>query len=296
MMGIQEPAFAEQLLSMNIKKVLTVMAIAAGVVYGGFLCALYIMQDSIIYPGAKTKVDAVTPKAQGAEVLRISTSQGNIEAIFLPATAGADAKQNPLVIFGHGNGEVIDYWVAALDGFRERGIGVLLVEYPGYGRSTGAPSEASIRTAMDGAYDRIAADPQVDPTRIFGFGQSIGGGAICLLAKDRSLRALILLSTFPSLDIFTAAYWAPSFLLHDHFDNVSTVAHFAGPVLVIHGRDDRLIPWEQAQRLAAASAHSTFKLYDCGHGCWEPERVPFWRDAMPFLISAGILQLARVGS
>jgi hypothetical protein len=58
-------------------------------------------------------------------------------------------------------------------------------------------------------------------TRIFGFGQSLGGGAICLLAKDRPLRALILQSTFPSLDIFAAGYWAPSFLLRDHFNNPS---------------------------------------------------------------------------
>ena len=167
---------------------------------------------------------------------------------------------------------------------------MLLVEYPGYGRSTGSPSEAAIRIAMDAAYDRIAADPRVDRTRIFGFGQSLGGGAICLLAKDRTLRALILESTFPSLDIFTTGYWAPAFLLRDHFDNIAAVAHFPGPVLVIHGREDRLIPWQQAQRLASASPQSTFKLYACGHGCWDPEHLPLWRDLMPFLSKAGILQ------
>ena len=279
---------------MILKKVAFYAAVAVVVLYAGFLCALYYAQDSIIYPGAKNLVERDPPKAQGAEVLNISTSEGNVEAIFLPATAGADDMRRPVVIFGHGNGEVIDYWVTSLDGFRERGIGVLLVEYPGYGRSTGSPSEVSIRAAMDGAYDRIAIDSRVDPTRIFGFGLSIGGGAICLLAKDRSLRALILESTFPSLDIFTANYWAPSFLLRDHFDNISTVAHFAGSVLVIHGRDDRLIPWAEAQRLAAASTHSTFRLYDCGHGCWDPERLPFWRDAVPFLVDAGILERAGV--
>jgi hypothetical protein len=57
----------------------------------------------------------------------------------------------PVMNFGHGNGEVIDYWITAFDGFRERGIGVLLVEYPGYGRSTGSPSGVSIRAAVDAA-------------------------------------------------------------------------------------------------------------------------------------------------
>jgi len=280
----------------NSRKFLAFTAIAAVVLYAVFLCALYFTQGSIIYPGVKNRVDPVPPQTQGSEVLKISTSEGNVEALFLPATAGADAISKPVVIFGHGNGEVIDYWITAFHGFRERGIGVLLVEYPGYGRSTGSPSELSIRATMDAAYDRIAADPRVDRARIFGFGQSIGGGAICLLAKDRALRALILQSTFPSLDIFAADYWAPPFLLHDHFDNLSAVRHFQGPVLVIHGRDDRLIPWKQGQRLAYASARSTFKLYNCGHGCWDPEHLPFWRDAMPFLVEAGILERRHVGT
>lgn len=275
---------------MTPSKILVLAAAAAGVFYGGFLCLLYFSQSSIIYPGAKNRVDRVLPQSQGAEVFKVSTALGNVEAVFLPATQIVDGTQQPVVIFGHGNGEVIDYWVTALNGFRQRGIGVLLVEYPGYGRSTGSPSEAAIRGAMDAAYDRIATDSRVDRTRIFGFGQSLGGGAICLLAKDRFLRAIILQSTFPSLDIFAGKYWAPAFLLRDHFNNVSSVAHFRGPVLVIHGRDDQLIPWKEGQRLAAASENSTFRLYDCGHGCWDPERLPFWRDAMPFLLKSGILK------
>jgi pimeloyl-ACP methyl ester carboxylesterase len=280
--------------SMLLRKVLAFTALTAFVLYLGFLGLLFIAQNSIIYPGAKNKVDALPPHSAGVEALRIPTAAGNVEALFLPAsmpaTPDSSVRSRPMMIFGHGNGEVTDYWLTALGGFRERGIGVLLVEYPGYGRSTGSPSEAAIRIAMDAAYDRIAVDPRVDRTRIFGFGQSLGGGAICLLARDRKLRALILESTFPSLDIFTAGYWAPSFLLRDRFDNLSAVAHFAGPILVIHGRQDRLIPWQQAQRLASASAQSTFKLYECGHGCWDPEHLPLWQDLMPFLSKAGILQ------
>jgi pimeloyl-ACP methyl ester carboxylesterase len=278
---------------MSVRKILSWGAGVAVTLYVGFLALLFFSQSSIIYPGAKNHVEPSAPKVAGLEVLVLSTSAGQVEALFLPATANVDSGRQPVMIFGHGNGEVTDYWVSGLDGFRERGIGVLLVEYPGYGRSTGSPSERSIRTAMDAAYDRIAADSRVDRTRIFGFGESLGSGAICLLAKDRPLRALILLSTFPSLDIFTAGYWAPSFLLRDHFDNLSTVAHFAGPVLVIHGREDGLIPWQQSRRLATAATHATFILYECGHGCWDPEHLPFWKDAQPFLIEAGLMQTVR---
>jgi fermentation-respiration switch protein FrsA (DUF1100 family) len=278
---------------MALRKLVIIFFGAALLLYAGFLCLLYFWQASLIYPGRNNRVASTPPEAVGMEVLRLSTSTGDVEALFLPATDGSTVLAKPLVIYGHGNGEVTDFWVTALDGFRERGIGVLLIEYPGYGRSSGTPSERSIRIAMDAAYDRMATDPRIDRTRILGFGQSLGGGAICLLARDRPLRALILESTFPSLDIFAASHWAPSFLLRDHFDNLATVSGFAGPILVIHGRQDQLIPWQQAQRLAAASTHATFKLYDCGHGCWDPQHLPFWQDALPFLRSAGMLDSAQ---
>jgi pimeloyl-ACP methyl ester carboxylesterase len=278
---------------MAVRKIVGIFIGAALLLYAGYLCLLYFSQGSMIYPGTKNRVASTPPPSAGMEVIRLSTSAGDVEALFLPATDGSTLLPKPLVIYGHGNGEVTDFWVTALDGFRERGMGVLLVEYPGYGRSSGTPSEQSIRIAMDAAYDRLAADPRVDRTRILGFGQSLGGGAICLLAKDRPLRALILESTFPSLDIFAASHWAPSFLLRDHFNSLAIVSGFAGPILVIHGRQDQLIPWQQGQRLAAASSHSTFKLYDCGHGCWDPERLPFWQDALPFLKDAGMLDSAR---
>jgi len=274
----------------NLGKVLALaVVVTAAAVYSGFLCLFVLAQGSLIYPGTYIPVNPVAPHVEGAQLLKISTTRGNVEAIFLPALAKAGPLPEPVMIFGHGNGEIIDYWLSALHGFQEHGVGVLLVEYPGYGRSTGSPSEESIRAVMDAAYDRIAADPRVDRTRIFGFGQSLGGGAICLLAKDRPLRALILQSTFTSLDTFAARYWMPSFVLRDHFDNLSTAGRFRGPVLVIHGRDDPLIPWQQGARLAEASTHSTFKLYNCEHMCWDPEHLPFWQDAVPFLRQAEII-------
>ena len=273
---------------MNAGRLIVYAAGIAVTAYIGFLGYLFVSQKSIIYPGSSNSAAATAPPIAGLEVLTISTPAGRVEALFLPAVSIGSAAQ-PVMIFGHGNGELTDYWVSAFDGFRKRGIGVLLVEYPGYGRSTGSPSENSIRTAMEAAYDRIAVDSRVDRTRIFGFGQSLGGGAVCLLSKDRPLRALILQSTFPSLDIFAARYGAPPFLLSDHFDNLAAVRDFPGPILVIHGRQDQLIPWQQGQRLAAASRHSTFKLYECGHGCWDPDHLPFWKDAEPFLMDAGIL-------
>jgi hypothetical protein len=123
------------------KKALRVVALACGGLYLGYLCILYFMQSALIYPGTKDRVDSVAPQPDGADLFHISTTKGNVDALFLPADA--HATRQPAVIFGYGNGEVIDYWVSALRGFQDRGISVLLVEYPGYGRSTESPSEQS---------------------------------------------------------------------------------------------------------------------------------------------------------
>lgn len=255
--------------------------------YLAYLAALFVEQRAMLFPGVHIPVAAAPPARPGLEVLRLPIPGGVTEVLFLPAVA--PAARQPVLIFAHGNGEVTDFWVDGLEGFRARGVGVALVEYPGYGRTVGSPSETAIRAAMLAAYDRLAADPRVEPSQILGFGQSLGGGAIGLLARERPLRALILQSTFPALDLFAYQYGAPAWLLRDRFDTLTTLRTFPGPVLVIHGRHDRLIPWSEAERLAKAAKQGQFRLYDCGHLCWAPERLPFWQDAELLLRRAGVI-------
>lgn len=254
--------------------------------YLGFLALLFFFQRTLIYPGTQIQVPAKPPTRAGVEVFRVGTGEVSAEAFFAPATGEGP---RPVMIYAHGNAGVIDYWVDAIAGFRDRGMGVLLVEYPGYGRSKGRPSERSVREALVAAYDRIAADPRVDPERIIGFGQSLGGGAISQLARVRPLRALILQSTFTSLEIFSDRYFAPRGLLLDRYDTLQVVRHYRRPVLVIHGEGDSLIPWSEGERLAKASADGTFLLLNCGHRCGYPWRGPLWSQVETFLVRAEVL-------
>lgn len=167
---------------------------------------------------------------------------------------------------------------------------MLLVEYPGYGRSAGAPTEASIQETLVEAYDRLCQLPEVDPSAILAYGQSLGGGAVCALARKRRLRALILQSTFTSLRPFATRRGLPPFLLRDTFDSLASVRAYDGPVLVLHGRSDEMIPMGQGVLLSRGSARGVFREYDCGHWCWDPERLPFWSDVAEFLEGAGVLR------
>jgi hypothetical protein len=183
---------------------------------------------------------------------------------------------------------VIDDWPVALEGFRALGMSVLLVEYPGYGRSGGIPTQDSIRTTFLAAYDLLVSEPGVDGNRIVAFGSSRGGAAVCQLVTERPVVALILKSTFTSMRPFARRYLLPSFLIRDTFDSLQALKQFRGPVLVIHGTSDELIPSSEGAAIAEA-VKGELRLYDCGHNCWDPDRFPFWTDVTAFLRAHGVL-------
>ncbi len=190
-----------------------------------------------------------------------------------------------MLVFAHGNGELIDHWADAFEPARERGASVLLVEYPGYGRSEGDPSQASIGEAMRAAYDWALARG-AGAGGIVGWGRSLGGGALCGLARERTLAALVLESTFTSTRSMAARLGVPGFLVRDPFDNLSLVREFRGPLLLLHGERDEVIPARHADALSAAAPAAKLVWMPCGHNdCPRP-----WGPVLDFLAENGLLR------
>jgi hypothetical protein len=75
----------------------------------------------------------------------------------------------------------------------------------------------------------------VDPARVIGWGRSVGGGAVCALARERALAALVLESTFTSVRSIAQGLGLPGFLVRDPLDSLAVLAAFPGPVLIVHG-------------------------------------------------------------
>ena len=222
---------------------------------------------------------------------RIEFAGGRVEAWYL--SPAGNVKPEPAIIFAHGNAEHIDdlplefYPIAAL------GIGVLLVEYPGYGRSPGAPSEASITAAMIAAYDDLVSRPEVDPSRVVLYGRSLGGGAVCALAARRPVAAMILVSTFTSVRSFARRYGVPGFLVRDPFDNLSVVKTYSQPLLVVHGRHDDVISYSHGETIFNAAPLGELLSYECAHNDCPPNPDRFVRDLADFLERSGIIQSSR---
>jgi fermentation-respiration switch protein FrsA (DUF1100 family) len=186
-------------------------------------------------------------------------------------------------MFTHGNGEIVDYWTEEFDDARGWGVGVMLVEYPGYGRAPGSPSEKSITESMLALYDWAAGDPRIDAKRIVPYGRSLGGGAAVRLATSRPVPGLILESAFTSVADFAARFMAPAFLVRDRFDSRKTLASYRGPLLVIHGRHDTIVPFEHGRELAGIVPGAQFRELNCGHNDCPRD----WNTIRAFLKACG---------
>jgi pimeloyl-ACP methyl ester carboxylesterase len=249
----------------------------------GYLGLVFALQRAVLFPRPAPPPRSPAEGRPDVEVAWIGPDRA-VEAWYLSPMGAAPAQPVPVLVFTHGNGELIDYWLDEFEIVRSWGLGVLLVEYPGYGRSGGSPSEASITATMAEAYDFLASRPEVDAGRIVAYGRSVGGGAACALVRERPVAALILESSFSSVRRLARRHGLFGPLVRDPFDNLAVVRDFEGPVLVIHGRSDRLIPPAHGEALAENAPSAEFVLFDCGHNdCPRP-----WAEVRSFLARIGI--------
>ena len=260
------------------------------IIYVAYVGLVFLMARQIIFPRSQIGYSPVQPdSAQQVEKRWLETSFGKVETWYLLPISESHARPVPAVIFAHGNAELIDYSPGELKPFTEMGIGVLLVEYPGYGRSDGRPSQKSITEAFIAAYDMLIARGDIDPQKIILYGRSIGGGVVCALAATRPSAAMILVSTFTSIRSFAIRFLVPGFLVRDPFDNLKVVQNYSNPILLIHGRHDEIIPYRHGVALSKVAENHKFVTYDCGHNDCPPNWEQFWQDIFLFLQEAGII-------
>lgn len=254
------------------------------IIYIAYVLILFFMQRHMIFPGRALKSgDFQTHWVQDDQKHWIETNSGKVEAWFFRTRNRTRLPFTPVIIFAHGNFELIDFCQAETQEMNQLGADVLLMEFPGYGRSAGKPSEASITDAYVRAYDWLINTQNVNPQHIIGFGRSLGGGAICALAGKRPLRAMILQSTFSSVRSFARQYLVPSLLTRDPFDNVAVVHSFDNPTLIIHGKHDEIIPYKHAKILAESAPQATLISYDCAHNDCPPDWEAYWKLIAEFL-------------
>lgn len=252
------------------------------------LAGIFLFQDRLIYPAHRVPPlgqDFIKP----ADVVEITVDSpdGPVTGWWLAAQNQNADHPGPAVVFLHGNAERREPWAGVMAPYRALGVGVFIPEYRGYGAAPGNPSADAIVSDVKAMVDLLAERPDVDNTKIVYHGRSLGGGIACALAEKLPPMALILNSTFTSLADMATHFGLPGFLVLDRLDSIETLGHFEGPVLVQHGRHDRLIPIEQGRELAKAARNGRFIEYSADHNDMPYYKSTFWNDIYGFGVEIG---------
>ena len=208
--------------------------------YCGVIFMAATFADRLIFVPPPPSYDAET-----GGLLRLTTARGDtVAAVYLPAP-----EASLTVLFAHGNAEDLGDLLPHLERYRALGISVMAFDYPGYGLSTGRPSEDGAYAAADAAYHHLVGQLGVDSTRIVAHGRSLGGGVMVDLAARRPLGGLVIESSFVSAyRVMTRLALLPV----DQFRNLKKMPDVHVPVLIVHGMADEVIaPWH-GRRLADA--------------------------------------------
>ena len=222
--------------------------------YGLLVVVVYFMQGRMLYlAGVPGRALTMTPTDVGMDYqdVSIKTSDGvMLHGWFI------DGRSSQVLVFFHGNAGNISHRLDSIAQFVDLGLSVLIIDYRGYGQSGGRTTEKGIYRDADAAWRYLIDSRGMVASDIVIFGRSLGASVAARLAAQHQPLALILESSFTSVpDIAQDIYpWLParwlSRLNHATRDFVQDVRC---PVLVIHSRDDEIIPFHHGETIFASA-------------------------------------------
>lgn len=215
----------------------------------------------------------------------LTTNDGiKIHALFIESKGA-----NKIVLFFHGNAGNAYHRIPDAYALSLSGINVLLVDYRGYGKSEGKPSEQGLYKDAEAAYDYLIDKRQYTPKDIFLLGRSIGTSAAIHLAQDRQPGGLILITPLSSgkqMATTMGLGWL-SWLVGPVFDNIQKIRKANAPTLVIHGDKDEIIPFsmgEEIYKTAPAKNKQFMRIKGGGHNDLTQVAGPgFWASVGQFI-------------
>jgi uncharacterized protein len=231
--------------SSMITRVIVRAALLLGAVYLALLGALYFGQEKLLFAPTPLPADYVFAKPGVAEV-SVAVHGATLHGLHYthPGAKG-------LVFYLHGNAGNVDTWLTNTDFYQRAGFDVFMLDYRGYGKSSGRiQSEAQLHADVRAAYDQVAA--RYAGKRIVVLGRSLGTALAAKLAADVQPALTVLVSPYSSMVRMAREQYpfVPATLLRYPLDTQAYLARVTTPVLMLHGQADTLIPVQHAERLA----------------------------------------------
>lgn len=225
---------------------LVVTLIALFVLTAGYL---YFFQERVVFVPSRELV--MTPDEVGLawEDLYLEVAPGaKINAWFVSAP---DSTQKT-ILFCSGNAGNISHRIYTAQFLTGLGVNVMLVDYRGYGRSQGSPSEKNAYADVRAAYDWLVNKKEIPAADIYLFGRSLGGAIAIDLAGKVPVAGLVVESSFTSaaeVGRKMFPFMPVQTLARYRFDSASKISQLTCPILVTHSPDDDLIPYEMGRKL-----------------------------------------------
>lgn len=241
------------------------------------LAAVYLLGSLLLAVFANTLMFRPPPPGyrDGGDTIKLRTSDGaHISARYLP---NPTAKYT--VLFSHGKRDDLATVAPFLQRLHDWGYAVLAYDYHGYGTSEGKPSEENAYRDIAAAYDYLTAEQHLAPARIIPLGHSLGTGPTVDLATRRPAAGVILDSPYTSAGrVLTWVRMLP----FDRFDNLRKIARVSSPLLFLHRKDDRVVPFRQGLTLyqAARSPKQCYWVERGGHEAIYRDDGPAYRQRL----------------
>jgi uncharacterized protein len=239
-------------LTPNIRLTLVAVAtlkIISYVIVGIYLVCivlLYAFQSQLIFHPGKLTTEFPFQQESGGEEVFLKTSDGEtINALFFRGT------RDEVILYFHGNAGNLSGWQFVAEDFLPAGFGVLIIDYRGYGKSTGEISEKGFYQDAEAAW-QFLTQGGVSASDIIIYGRSIGSGVAVQLAAKHRCKGLVLEAPYTSLARLAnekLPMFFPSLILRFNFNNISLMNSVTCPVIFIHGKADTLIPSHHSDEL-----------------------------------------------
>ncbi|MFO0969760.1 MAG: alpha/beta hydrolase [Gemmataceae bacterium] len=244
---------------------------------------LTFLENKLLFRPASAAEDWQPAPIPQIEDVDLQSADGTpIHAWYLPHPTSRGA-----VLYFHGNAGNLSHRGFSIVKLREAlGCAVLIVDYPGYGKSGGRPSEKGCYLAADVAYTWLTEQKGFAGENILLFGASLGGAVAVDLARHRPHRALVLIKTFTSAPDVGARYypWLPvRWLMRNRFNSREKIKDVHTPVFVAHGDGDRIIPFPIGKELYEAANEPKAFLVLEGQDHNDRLGEGFFRGLLPFL-------------
>jgi len=186
------------------------------------------------------------------EDITLTSSHGNkIRGWYLPVKGSENA-----LLFFHGNGGNISHRGESLAIFHRLGFNTLIIDYQGYGKSEGSAGESAMYDDAEAGWDYLLNVKKFRDNKIALFGRSLGSAIAARLAESVKPRALILESTFSSVSDMARIYLPAAsrfFYIRYRFNTLDSIKKIKIPLLVLHSRDDEIIPFELGEKTYRAA-------------------------------------------